>query len=190
MSSTHVIRRAVQSDVKELVAFAANSFTATFGHLYPEKDLSDFIASSYTEAIFSKWLLSNSDDTSDKEALMWIAVNTSSSTVLGYILAGVPCSLPHEDVDVLQDGEIMKCYVDKSQFGTGLADRLLAEAISWLRSDQKTKNIWLGCYSENFRAQKFYTRHGFEKVGEYNYIVGSCVDLEYVYRLHGPDNAN
>lgn len=52
MSATPVIYRpAVAEDAAALARFAAESFTATFGHLYPPEDLAAFLAESYGPAV-------------------------------------------------------------------------------------------------------------------------------------------
>jgi hypothetical protein len=42
--------------------------------------------------------------------------------------------------------------------------------------------IYLGVYSENLRAIKFYNRFGFERAGEYYFEVGDCRDFEFIFR--------
>jgi ribosomal protein S18 acetylase RimI-like enzyme len=37
-------------------------------------------------------------------------------------------------------------------------------------------------WSENFGAQRFYARYGFEKAGEYLFPVGDTHDLEFILR--------
>jgi ribosomal protein S18 acetylase RimI-like enzyme len=37
-------------------------------------------------------------------------------------------------------------------------------------------------WSENFGAQRFYARYGFEKAGEYLFPVGDTNDLEFILR--------
>ena len=37
-------------------------------------------------------------------------------------------------------------------------------------------------YSQNFGAQRFYERLGFEKVGNYEFLVGSVRDPEFILR--------
>ena len=53
-------------------------------------------------------------------------------------------------------------------------------AISWL--DARFDHLYVGVYSENFRAQELYRRYGFEKVGEYRFMVGNHADLEWIMR--------
>mgnify|MGYP001551852877 CR=1 FL=1 len=44
------------------------------------------------------------------------------------------------------------------------------------------RTLWLGVWSENFGAQRFYARYGFEKAGEYLFPVGDTNDLEFILR--------
>ena len=44
------------------------------------------------------------------------------------------------------------------------------------------RTLWLGVYSENEGAQRFYARYGFEHAGEYEYPVGEARDREFIYR--------
>jgi ribosomal protein S18 acetylase RimI-like enzyme len=45
-------------------------------------------------------------------------------------------------------------------------------ALSVARSEGY-KNIWLGVLKGNTRAEKFYQKFGFEKVGEHDFYLGS-----------------
>ena len=56
-----------------------------------------------------------------------------------------------------------------------------AEAMAWLLRDGP-RRLWVGVWSENHGAQRFYQRYGFAKAGEYLFPVGSQRDLEFVLR--------
>ena len=62
-----------------------------------------------------------------------------------------------------------------------LASRLLETALDWLERDGP-RTLWIGVWSENFGAQRFYARHGFDQVGEYEFLVGKQRDREFIYR--------
>ena len=57
-------------------------------------------------------------------------------------------------------------YLNK-QIGTPLQQAMFDET---LKLGKKT--IWLSVLKTNFRALKFYDKHGFEKVGEHLFTVG------------------
>ena len=99
--------------------------------------------------------------------------------VVGFALAG-PCGLPRREVTP-SCGELKRIYLLKAWQNGGLGARLFAETIAWLQS-QGPRAVWIGVWSENHGAQRFYGRHGFEKVGEYGFEVGDTVDREYILR--------
>ena len=53
--------------------------------------------------------------------------------------------------------------------------------MAWLERDGAC-DLWIGVWSENYGAQKFYGRHGFEKVGEYGFAVGKTIDREFILK--------
>ena len=42
------------------------------------------------------------------------------------------------------------------------------------------RRLWIGVWSKNFGAQRFYERLGFAKVGEYEFPVGQTRDQEFI----------
>ena len=63
--------------------------------------------------------------------------------------------------------------------GVGVA--LLHVALDWLEREGP-RALWISVWSENYGAQRFYGRHGFEHAGEYEFIVGEQRDREFMYR--------
>ena len=70
------------------------------------------------------------------------------------------------------DGELKRLYLLPSQQNGGWARRLFETALDWLERDGP-RTLWIGVWSENLGAQRFYARHGFERVGEYEFPVGA-----------------
>ena len=165
-----VIRRAQLSDAAALSDLGARTFTETFAHLYPPQDLSAFLAQAYG-------LERTRADLSHPGKAQWL-VETGGEAV-GYALAG-PCELPHPDVTTAS-GELKRFYLLKEWQGGGVGGRLFGEVMAWLERDGP-RDLWFGVWSENYGAQRFYARHGFEKVGEYGFQVGSTVDREFILR--------
>ena len=116
-------------------------------------------------------------DLADPTKALWLV--EADGKPVGYALAG-PCALPHPEVTP-GCGELKRIYVTKAWQGSGLALRLIGEVMAWLERDGP-RTVWLGVWSENHRAQAFYARHGFARVGEYGFRVGRTVDHEYILR--------
>lgn len=164
------IRRATPADAEVLSRIAAETFTETFGHTYPPEDLAAFLASAYD---LEKTRL----DLADPDRAAWLV--EADGRVVGHALAG-PCDLPHDEVTPAC-GELKRLYVLKAFQGGGTGSRLLAETLAWLEKDGP-RRLWIGVWSENYGAQRLYGRLGFEKVGEYDFIVGETRDREFILR--------
>ena len=165
-----VIRRAGMADAVVLAELGARTFSDTFAHLYPPQDLEAFLAEAYG-------LERTRADLADPAKAQWIV--EAGGHPVGYALAG-PCDLPHPEVSA-QSGELKRFYLLKDWQGGGLGARLFADVMAWLEREGP-RDIWIGVWSENLGAQRFYARHGFEKVGEYGFRVGGTVDHEFILR--------
>ena len=165
-----MIRRATAGDADVLAELGTATFVETFGHLYSPADLQAFLDESHTEAAYARVL-------ADPDYALWIVERDGEA--VGYAQAG-PCGLPHADVRP-GDGELKRLYLraDAQNGGTGRA--LMDVAMAWLlRGGPRT--LWLSVWSENFGAQRFYARYGFELAGEYEFPVGAQRDREFMYR--------
>jgi ribosomal protein S18 acetylase RimI-like enzyme len=167
--SVPTIRRADAADAEALSRIGAETFTETFGHLYPPQDLADFL-------VYAYGLERTRADLADPAKASWIV---ETDAVVGYALAG-PCDLPHEEVTPAC-GELKRLYLLKRLQGDGTGSRLLAETFAWLERDGP-RRLWIGVWSENHGAQRLYGRLGFEKVGEYVFPVGQTRDREFILR--------
>lgn len=164
------IRRAEPDDARTLSRLAARTFTETFGHLYPDRDLQAFLADAYavdkqriilSHPAYAVWLLE-----ADGEAV-------------GHAAAG-PCGLQHPDA-LPGDGELKRLYLVRGMQNGGWGARMMDEAMAWLLRDGP-RTLWVGVWSENLGAQRFYARYGFGRVGEYLFPVGQTRDLEFILR--------
>ena len=164
------IRRATPADAQRLSEIGARTFAETFGHLYPPDDLADFLREAYG-------LAATEADLADPGKAAWLV--EAQGQVIGYAQAG-PCGLPHPEVTD-RCGELKRFYFLKAWQNRGLGRGLFGQAMAWLQTTGP-RDIWIGVWSENFGAQRFYGRQGFEKVGEYGFHVGNTVDREYILK--------
>jgi GNAT superfamily N-acetyltransferase len=165
---TYGIRRANVADAEVLSALATQTFVETFGHLYPAEDLQAFLAEAY-EVQRQRVILGHPD------YAVWLL--EKDGVAVGHAAAG-PCGLPHPGV-LPGDGELKRLYLLKSEQNSGWGSRLFETALAWLERDGP-RTLWIGVWSENFGAQRFYARHGFSKAGEYDFPVGRVLDREFI----------
>lgn len=165
------IRRATASDSRSLAELGATTFIETFGHLYSREDLERFLAESHSENAW-KNKLGNSD------FAIWIA-ELENATPIGFIVTG-PCKLPVEKIEPMA-GEIQQLYVLGEFHNLRLGSKLMGIGLEWLEAQGRTP-LYVGVWSENYGAQRFYGRYGFEKFSEYGFPVGETVDREFILK--------
>ena len=165
-----VLRRAGPADAAVLAEIGARTFCETFAHLYPPQDLEVFLAEAYG-------LERTAADLADPAKAAWL-VEADGETI-GYAQVG-PCGLPHPEVTA-RSGELRRFYFVKAWQNRGQGLKLFNATMDWLQRDGP-RDVWIGVWSENLGARRFYERHGFEKVGEYGFRVGQTVDHEFILR--------
>lgn len=169
-----MIRVAEAGDAALLAAVGERTFRQTFleefAIPYPAADLAAWLPQVYSEAAMARRL-------ADPAFGVWIAEDGGAA--VGYASAG-PCHLPHDEATPA-DGELYQLYVDRSTQGSGLGARLFDTATGWLE-ERYGPRVWLGVWSGNVKAQAFYRRRGFEKVGGYQFPVGEWRDDEFIFR--------
>jgi ribosomal protein S18 acetylase RimI-like enzyme len=164
------IRRATEQDAGALARLAEATFTETFGHLYPPEDLASYVASTYTQKACRETL-------ADPRMASWLA-GADGEPPAGFALAGY-CKLPVEGLEPTA-GELRQLYVRSAFQNRRLGARLFDAALQWL--DAHYSPLYIGVWSKNEGAQRFYGRYGFVKVGEYGFPVGKTVDREFILR--------
>ena len=197
-----MIRRASPTDAEALSTLARTCFTQTFGHLYGPADLAAFLDEAYAPDVLraeledpdrATWLLfedeadegfsrpdpSPADHPRAPEPGDEAPASSASYVPIGYVTA-CPAHLPHPDV-APGDGEIQRLYILQGRQGGGRGTLLLNTALEWLERDGP-RTLWIGVWSENYGAQRFYARHGFEIVGDYSFMVGDHADHELITR--------
>lgn len=165
------IKRADGRDAALLVDISRRTFSETFGHLYAPEDLAHHLKYAYTEAAYQAAL-------DEQNCAAWL-LNDHDGQTVGFAFAGL-CALPHDYV-AANDYELKRIYLLEAQQNQGWGTRLFLEAEQWMLA-QSPSAIWVGVYSENMGAQRFYQRHGYVKAGTYFYEVGEARDLEFIMR--------
>jgi ribosomal protein S18 acetylase RimI-like enzyme len=169
-----LLRPAVPDDLDRLAALKLETFRETFidgfAIPYPAADLALFEAASYSPSVIAGEL-------ADPKRKNWVA--ELDDRLIGYAQVG-PCKLPHPEVSS-EHGELYQIYVRGEAQGLGIGKRLLEIALDHLAATRPGP-VWLGVWSGNHKAQAVYRKIGFDKVGDYEFPVGSWRDQEYIFR--------
>jgi GNAT superfamily N-acetyltransferase len=81
--------------------------------------------------------------------------------------------------------ELNRLYVTRAQQGQGHGGRLMEAALDWMGTCSAGAQ-WIGVWSGNRKAQRFYAVYGFKTVGEYDFPIGQWIDRDFMMRRSRP----
>ncbi|RYO82074.1 hypothetical protein DL764_009664 [Monosporascus ibericus] len=165
------------ADARVMAALGAKMFTESFGYSIPPDDLAAFLESTYTAAALEAQLRNPRIST-------WAAKDAEGGTLLGFVqlVRGKTNECLEEsrtDLDPNGLAHLHRLYFDSRAHGGGIGSRLVAVAEERARAEGFAK-IWLTVWEENERAQRLYERLGFAKVGKTDFVMGQCVQRDWV----------
>lgn len=164
------LRPALPKDASQIAALGSSVFSASFGYSMPPEDLQAYLESAYN-------LSSVTGDISNNLITTIVAIDASDSVVgFSQLTRGTsePCLEGCE-----KPVELQRLYLSPDFHGGGVG-RLLIEAIEKVAREERFVTLWLGVWEENFKAQKVYERMGFRKVGSHDFVMGSCVQTDWI----------
>lgn len=163
------------ADAAVLSALAQSVFTETFAFMcYPPADLAAFLDKAMGPAAYAAQI-------ADSSYSIRIA-RDDAGAMIGFVKCG-PNDLPMPPGEPVPEHtrELHQLYLASTAHGTGLADLLMHHVFDDA-ANHGAQAIYLSVYVENFRAQRFYARHGFVEIGKNPFAVGSVVDDDRVWR--------
>jgi ribosomal protein S18 acetylase RimI-like enzyme len=166
-------RRAGSHDADLLHDLAARTFGLACPPGTQQSDIDAFIALNLSRECFAGYL-------ADPARILLIV--SDDEVPVGYsMLVSGPIADP--DVAAVVDAgtsiELSKFYLAEDRHGSGAASALMAATVDEA-ARSGAKSCWLGVNQRNVRAGKFYTKQGFEIVGEKRFLVGSELHHDFV----------
>lgn len=171
-----LVRRATPQDVPDLAALAALTFPLACPPGSTPADQQEFVTRVLSPAAFETYL-------ADPARTVLVAQGpTDGPALVGYtmLVGGDPTDPDvRAALTVTPTVELSKCYVDPAAHGSGVADALMAASLADGRA-RGAAAMWLGVNQLNERAQRFYGRHGFVRVGTKRFRVGARLEHDFV----------
>lgn len=169
-----ILRPASLADAENLARLGRESFCHAFEHLYTRQDLDSFLEQAYTvEAV--------RDEIADPGIMHQLTEDAPGGGLSAYIK--VRYASPYaEHSDTGNPLCLAQLYTDPARTGEGLGAALMDWCIDLARQ-RGHDAIQLSVWSENFGAQRFYQRYGFEKIADIGFWVGDQRDDEFLYEL-------
>ena len=168
------LRPATPADAPALSRLATDSFVAAFGHLYRAEDLAAFLEEYRSVERY------RADLANPAKRVQLAEIDGKPAAycliVFGHQFDERPEPRPERPVFISQ----LYCAPDMTGHGLGAA--LIEWAIAEARGSGADA-LQLSVFSENFGAQRFYRRYGFEHVADIDFWVGDHRDDEFLYEL-------
>lgn len=163
-----LIRSAGESDAALVADLSRQTFYETFAEYNSMDDMQLFMDKQFT-----------------REALMQEVGREGNLFFLAYMGAEpagyVRLRLDHEPPELPASIEIARIYNLKKWIGQGVGKALMQHCIELARNMGK-KYIWLGVWEKNHRAIGFYTKWGFKKFGEHDFILGTDRQTDWLMK--------
>jgi diamine N-acetyltransferase len=169
------VRLAVEGEAGVVAELAAATFPLACPADMGERDIQDYIGGHLTEAHFEAYLTRP-----DADVLVHDDGEFSGYALVFHGETAVP--KPEFGVSVAPVSFLSKCYVRPESHGSGVASALLAAALERAR-ERGARGMWLNVNYENFRAMRFYEKHGWRRVGSTRFRVGQRVHDDPVYEF-------
>ncbi len=164
------IRRGTIQDAETVAPLAVNIFNDTFADnpLNKPEDMQSYIAEFLSVETFRR-------DLADKDLIFFIA--EIDDKIIGYAKLR-----EYSNEDCVSDEnpiELNKLYVAHDFHGQGIAQSLMEKCFAEAKS-KNYQTMWLGVWEFNFRAQRFYEKLGFNKVGSHIFQLGSDAQTDWI----------
>ena len=161
---------ATQADALLIADISHQTFYDTFAEDNTKEDMEKFLNEQFTKgrlmmevgAPENSFLLAYADD-----------------QIAGYLKlrdAKVPVELKN-----IPSLEIARLYVLKDFLGKGIGAALMQASIDAAKAKEKSV-VWLGVWEKNTRAIEFYRRWGFQKFGEWDFLLGDDLQRDWLMK--------
>jgi ribosomal protein S18 acetylase RimI-like enzyme len=162
-----VFRHAVFDDADTLLQFAARTYYETFSPQNTPENMQAYMARAFTLPQFKAEL-------NDSRATFLLAEIDNKLAGYAKLLADKAPKCVTGEAPI----ELVRFYVDQCWQGSGIASALM-EACLVEAKQGGFKTIYLGVWEENLRAQAFYHKWNFVRVGEHTFQMGDDPQVDW-----------
>ena len=168
MTPTVLVRPASIADAEILAALGARTFAETFAEDNSAEDMDAYLKSAFSPA-------RTAEELSDKASVFLIAEVEGEAAGYAKLHMGEPPSCVEGESAI----ELARLYVGQQWLGRGVGQALMQRCVDEARR-AGAQVMWLGVWERNSRAQAFYLRWGFRRVGEQTFMLGSDAQTDWV----------
>jgi ribosomal protein S18 acetylase RimI-like enzyme len=164
------LRKAKIEELQAVLELAIEVYTDTFANDNSPENLEAFFKESYTTEKFKS-------EFKEPDSALYVALDDLK--IVGFLRLR-----KSNEVDKYlgkNHVELHRLYVHRDYQGSSVSKMFMEEALTYAK-EKKHEWIWLGVWEKNFRAQKFYTKWGFEKFSEHIFQMGDDPQTDWLLR--------
>jgi diamine N-acetyltransferase len=164
------IRLATKDDAVLIAEISRKTFYDTFAADNTKEDMDTFLNEQFTKGRLMM------EVGADENIFLLAYID---GTVAGYVKLRE--GKQPDELKEMEALEIARLYVIKEFLGQRVGAALMKESISIAKGKGK-ELIWLGVWEKNKRAIEFYSRWGFEKFSECDFLLGEDVQRDWLMK--------
>lgn len=166
------IRSATLEDIDHLVSLGKRTFYDAFVDNQASSDMTEYLREAFSHHTIEAQLLDP-----NSHFLLVYEATIPHSPPMGYARllenSSEPCIAGETVI------ELVRLYVEQAAIGKGYGAALMKACLEYA-ANQEFETIWLGVWENNHRAQRFYQRWGFERVGSHGFRVGQDLQTDWI----------
>lgn len=165
-----LIREATIEDAWIIADISHQTFYETFAPYNTKEDMNKFLNQQFTKG---KLVL----EVGSRENIFLLAYDNDN--IAGYVkIRDQRAPLSLGDANAL---EIARLYAMTEMIGKGIGSKLMKACVD-LAKGKKKDYLWLGVWENNQRAIDFYTKWGFEKFDETDFLLGDDLQRDWLMK--------
>lgn len=163
-----IIRYATAEDAELIADLSRRTFHETFGYVNTKENMDKFMNEQFSREKLIK-------EVGEPGNTFLLAFD--GEVPVGYVRLREGKKFPEfHGKDSL---EIVRIYSVNSYIGTGVGQQMMRQCI-FIAKELKKEIIWLGVWEKNSRAISFYSKWGFEKFGEHDFLLGDDLQKDWL----------
>ena len=164
------IQYATAADAEQIAVLSRQTFFDTFAASNTKEDMDKFMNESFSmEALVN--------EVNDAGNIFLVALMEDG--LVGY--AKLVLSVNPPELGDTAAIEIGRIYAAQKTIGRGVGKALMQQCLK-VASEKGKELVWLGVWEHNQRAIDFYTKFGFEKFGEHDFLLGNDVQTDWLMK--------
>lgn len=164
------IQYATAADAEQIAVLSRQTFYDTFAASNTKEDMDKFMNESFSmEALMNEVTAAGN--------IFLVAL--LEGELVGY--AKLVLSVNPPELGEAAAIEIGRIYAAQKTIGRGIGKALMQRCLQ-VAAEKGKEFIWLGVWEHNQRAIDFYTRFGFEKFGEHDFVLGNDVQTDWLMK--------